>query len=155
MFSQSRDDWRIVFRLYRGTLLIILFMFLIGVNVYGWRTSGVNHVLIFELDPRNHLSEQHLMEVGATEWGIRRLSALAKGVGWWKVEPPTELRVRMATLRPYCHVEIKLPVVPSFLSACLTEEVFFITLLSKTAEAVRNGGRPVVKCINAPWLGAC
>ncbi|KAH8034532.1 hypothetical protein HPB51_025451 [Rhipicephalus microplus] len=66
VFSQTRDDWRIVFRLYRGTLLIILFMFLIGVNVYGWRTSGVNHVLIFELDPRNHLSEQHLMEVSGT-----------------------------------------------------------------------------------------
>lgn len=65
MFSHTRDDWRIVFRLYRGTLLIILFMFLIGVNVYGWRTSGVNHVLIFELDPRNHLSEQHLMEASA------------------------------------------------------------------------------------------
>ncbi|KAL1482065.1 hypothetical protein MTO96_015099 [Rhipicephalus appendiculatus] len=30
VFSQTRDDWRIVFRLYRGTLLIILFMFLIG-----------------------------------------------------------------------------------------------------------------------------
>jgi len=23
-----------------------------GINVYGWRSSGVNHVLIFELDPR-------------------------------------------------------------------------------------------------------
>ncbi|XP_076342267.1 solute carrier family 53 member 1-like [Tachypleus tridentatus] len=65
VFSKTRDDWRIVFRLYRGTLLIILFMFLIGINVYGWRTSGVNHVLIFELDPRNHLSEQHLMEMAA------------------------------------------------------------------------------------------
>jgi hypothetical protein len=29
------------------------------------RSSGVNHVLIFELDPRNHLSEQHLMELAA------------------------------------------------------------------------------------------
>ncbi|XP_023221206.1 xenotropic and polytropic retrovirus receptor 1-like [Centruroides sculpturatus] len=76
-FSKARDDWRIVFRLYRGTLLIILFMFLIGINVYGWRTSGVNHVLIFELDPRNHLSEQHLMEMAAIFGVMWALSVLA------------------------------------------------------------------------------
>ena len=33
-------DWRIVFRLYRGPFLVILFIFLIGINVYGWRSSG-------------------------------------------------------------------------------------------------------------------
>nr|XP_018899350.1 PREDICTED: xenotropic and polytropic retrovirus receptor 1 homolog [Bemisia tabaci]XP_018899351.1 PREDICTED: xenotropic and polytropic retrovirus receptor 1 homolog [Bemisia tabaci] len=58
-----------VFRLYRAPLLLIMFLFLIGVNVYGWRSSGVNHVLIFELDPRNHLTEQHLMEL-ATIFGV-------------------------------------------------------------------------------------
>lgn len=55
------------------------FMFLIGVNVYGWRSSGVNHVLIFELDPRNHLSEQHLMELAAilgVSWALSVLSFL-------------------------------------------------------------------------------
>lgn len=46
------------FRLYRAPLLIIMFVFLIGINIYGWRSAGCNHVLIFELDPRNHLSEQ-------------------------------------------------------------------------------------------------
>ncbi len=30
-------EWRVVFRLYRGPLLIILFIFLMGINVYGWR----------------------------------------------------------------------------------------------------------------------
>lgn len=59
------SDWRIASRLFRGPLLIIEFLFLWGVNVYGWRSSGVNHVLIFELDPRNHLSEQHLMEMAS------------------------------------------------------------------------------------------
>ncbi|XP_040570423.1 solute carrier family 53 member 1 [Lepeophtheirus salmonis] len=74
--EQGRNDWRIVFRLYRGPLLVILFIFLMGVNVYGWRSSGVNHVLIFELDPRNHLSEQHLMEVAAIFGVIWTLSVL-------------------------------------------------------------------------------
>lgn len=32
-----QDDWRIVFRLYRGPFLVIMFIFLIGINVYGWR----------------------------------------------------------------------------------------------------------------------
>ncbi|XP_013792933.1 xenotropic and polytropic retrovirus receptor 1 homolog, partial [Limulus polyphemus] len=77
VFSKARNEWRIVFRLYRGTLLIILFMFLIGINVYGWRTSGVNHVLIFELDPRNHLSEQHLMEMAAIFGVLWTMSVLA------------------------------------------------------------------------------
>lgn len=61
----SSKDWEIAIRLFRGPLLIIEFLFLWGVNVYGWRSSGVNHVLIFEIDPRNHLSEQHIMEIGA------------------------------------------------------------------------------------------
>jgi hypothetical protein len=36
----------------------------------------VNHVLIFELDPRNHLSEQHLMELAAIFGVIWTLSVL-------------------------------------------------------------------------------
>lgn len=26
--------------------------------MYGWAAAGVNHVLIFEIDPRNHLTYQ-------------------------------------------------------------------------------------------------
>lgn len=55
----------------------VIFLFLIGINVYGWRTSGVNHVLIFELDPRNHLSEQHLMEMAAIFGVLWTVSVLA------------------------------------------------------------------------------
>ena len=54
-------------RLYRGPMLLILFLFLIGGNTYGWRTSGVNHVLIFELDPRHHLTYQQFLEVGVAD----------------------------------------------------------------------------------------
>jgi len=36
----------------------------------------VNHVLIFELDPRNHLSEQHLMELAAILGVVWALSVL-------------------------------------------------------------------------------
>jgi xenotropic and polytropic retrovirus receptor 1 len=36
----------------------------------------VNHVLIFELDPRHHLSEQHLMELAAIFGVIWALSLL-------------------------------------------------------------------------------
>lgn len=63
--QRSTNDWKLVFRLYRGTFLVCLFMFLIGINVYGWKKSGVNHVLIFELDPRDHLSDQHLIEIAS------------------------------------------------------------------------------------------
>lgn len=73
----TTENLKVAFRLYRGPLLIIEFLFLIGVNVYGWRSSGVNHVLIFELDPRNHLSEQHLMEMAAIFGVIWTLSLLS------------------------------------------------------------------------------
>ncbi|XP_075157386.1 solute carrier family 53 member 1-like [Haematobia irritans] len=73
----SGENLKVTFRLYRGPLLIIEFIFLIGVNIYGWRSSGVNHVLIFELDPRNHLSEQHLMELAAIFGVIWTLSMLS------------------------------------------------------------------------------
>ena len=36
----------------------------------------MNHVLIFELDPRNHLSEQHLMELAAILGVVWTLSVL-------------------------------------------------------------------------------
>ena len=55
--------WPDVIRLYRGLFLLIAFTFLGGINVNGWAKAGVNHVLIFELDPRNHLSHHNLLEV--------------------------------------------------------------------------------------------
>lgn len=69
--------FKTAFRLYRGPFLLFEFIFLIGINVYGWRSSGVNHVLIFELDPRNHLSEQHLMELAAVFGVVWALSLLS------------------------------------------------------------------------------
>ncbi|XP_060520077.1 solute carrier family 53 member 1-like isoform X2 [Cylas formicarius] len=79
VFRGHKDDWRIITRLYRGPFLIIEFLFLWGINIYGWRSSGVNHVLIFEMDPRNHLSEQHIIEMASifgVMWSVSVLSFL-------------------------------------------------------------------------------
>lgn len=65
LFTERTDDWRIICRLYRGPFLLVEFLFLWGINIYGWRSSGVNHVLIFEMDPRNHVSEQHVIEMAS------------------------------------------------------------------------------------------
>ncbi len=56
-------DWKVAIKLFRSPLFIIVHIFFIGLNSYGWSRSGVNHVLIFEIDPRNHLSYQQLLEV--------------------------------------------------------------------------------------------
>ena len=66
-----------MFRLYRGSFLFIVFLFLLSINIYGWRRSGVNHVLIFELDPRNHLRELHLLQLAAFLGILWALSLLA------------------------------------------------------------------------------
>merc|ERR1711992_125647 len=74
--SEHHEDWHPALRMYRAVFLVILCCGLLGVNTYGWRSSGVNHVLIFELDPRNHLTEQHLMELAAIFGVIWTLSVL-------------------------------------------------------------------------------
>ncbi|CAF3055234.1 unnamed protein product [Rotaria sp. Silwood2] len=64
--SQSTKPlaWRQALFLYRSTFLVVLHIVLIGINVYGWSSSGVNHILIFEIDPRNHLTYQQFLEIG-------------------------------------------------------------------------------------------
>ncbi|XP_053971286.1 xenotropic and polytropic retrovirus receptor 1-like isoform X4 [Hylaeus volcanicus] len=76
VWYRDNNNWRVLCRLYRGPLLMIQFLFLMGINVYGWRSSGVNHVLIFELDPRNHLSEQHIIEMASVFGLVWSLSIL-------------------------------------------------------------------------------
>ncbi|KAI4880027.1 hypothetical protein NFI96_018968 [Prochilodus magdalenae] len=50
-------------QLYRGSFLLIEFLLLAGLSMCCWGKSGINHVLIFELDPRQHLSYLHVLEV--------------------------------------------------------------------------------------------
>lgn len=50
-----------------------IFVLLLGVNIYAFRTYGVNHILIFEIDPRNHINHEHFYEIGsflAIIWAI-------------------------------------------------------------------------------------
>ncbi|XP_023669080.1 xenotropic and polytropic retrovirus receptor 1a [Paramormyrops kingsleyae] len=75
---KNSNIWPLV-RLYRGGFLLIEFLFLLGINTYGWRQAGVNHVLIFELNPRSNLSHQHLFEIAGflgVLWCISILSCL-------------------------------------------------------------------------------
>ncbi|CAF0819680.1 unnamed protein product [Brachionus calyciflorus] len=64
-FHELSFNWKIAIKLYRSPLFIIMHIFFIGINSYGWSRSGVNHVLIFEIDPRNHLTYQQLLEMGS------------------------------------------------------------------------------------------
>jgi hypothetical protein len=63
--SPEEDPPWVWVRLFRGFLIFYLNIFLIGCNMYVWQRQGVNHVLIFEIDPRNHLTYQQLIEVAA------------------------------------------------------------------------------------------
>uniref|UniRef100_A0AAR2L1Y2 SPX domain-containing protein n=1 Tax=Pygocentrus nattereri TaxID=42514 RepID=A0AAR2L1Y2_PYGNA len=78
VFFHDKNIWPMV-RMYRGSFLLIQFLFLLGINTYGWRQAGVNHVLIFELNPRSNLSHQHLFEIAGflgVLWCISILSCL-------------------------------------------------------------------------------
>lgn len=72
-FTDHSGEFDIAIRIYRGIFLFVLVTFLLALNTYGWRKAGVNHVLIFELDPRDHLSYQQLLEVAlllAVLWAL-------------------------------------------------------------------------------------
>ncbi|XP_003974240.1 xenotropic and polytropic retrovirus receptor 1a [Takifugu rubripes] len=78
VFMRFENVWPMV-RIYRGGFLLIQFIFLLGINTYGWRQAGVNHVLIFEINPRNNLSHQHLFEIAGflgVLWCLSILSCL-------------------------------------------------------------------------------
>jgi len=60
--SDTDYDWRTVFRLYRSPLVLIIFLFQSGISIVIWKHYKINHVLIFELNPRNNLSFQHFLE---------------------------------------------------------------------------------------------
>lgn len=65
LISDTGYDWRTVFRLYRSPLLLIIFLFQTGISIVIWKHYKINHVLIFELNPRNNLSFQHFFEFGS------------------------------------------------------------------------------------------
>lgn len=56
-------------RLYRGPFTWVIFNFFMAANVAGWQRAGVNHVLIFEIDPRSHLLPATFLEI-ACVFGI-------------------------------------------------------------------------------------
>jgi hypothetical protein len=53
------------FDAFRGFFILFVNIWLVGINMYGWQGAGVNHVLIFEINPRQHLTYQSLMEMGS------------------------------------------------------------------------------------------
>lgn len=67
--SHTVFDWRTIFRLYRSPLILIIFLFQSGISILIWKHYKINHVLIFELNPRNNLSSQHFFEL-ASIFGI-------------------------------------------------------------------------------------
>jgi hypothetical protein len=114
-----RSDWNIVTRLYRGPLLVILLIGLhtlflqfclysslpglLGLNVKGWGRAGVNHVLIFELDPRRHSSH---LEVRPTCAGHSTRSP-GPGAGGRPVSCLGRLPPTVPLRRPYRHPSIR------------------------------------------------
>ncbi|CAF4995361.1 unnamed protein product, partial [Rotaria sp. Silwood1] len=55
-------DWQTGIILYRSSLIFIIHFILIGINIIGWSSYGINHVLIFELDPRSHITHEEILE---------------------------------------------------------------------------------------------
>ncbi|KAI1721402.1 EXS family domain-containing protein [Ditylenchus destructor] len=60
----NEPKW-VAVRLFRGFFLFFLSILFCGLNMYGWAAAGVNHVLIFEVDPRNHLTYQTVMQIAS------------------------------------------------------------------------------------------
>uniref|UniRef100_A0A0A1XJ32 Xenotropic and polytropic retrovirus receptor 1 n=1 Tax=Zeugodacus cucurbitae TaxID=28588 RepID=A0A0A1XJ32_ZEUCU len=63
--------------LFRGPFTMILFLGLLSLNFYIWRYVGINHVLIFELNPRNFLAAVQILEIAVVFGCILSLLTLA------------------------------------------------------------------------------
>lgn len=86
------DPW-LVLDLYRPGLVLYMFLFFIGINTWGWRSAGVNHVLIFEIDPRKHLSAYHLFELASISAILWAVSGILLIVGHLATVPEPGLPV--------------------------------------------------------------
>lgn len=64
-FSAIKADndiqWEPAFRMYRGLFLFILELFLFGINLYGWKSVGINPAHICDL--KNRLCPLRVLEV--------------------------------------------------------------------------------------------
>lgn len=63
--SETEYDWRTVFGLYRSPMVLFIFLFQAGISIVIWKHYRINHVLIFELNPRDNLSFHHFIELGS------------------------------------------------------------------------------------------
>ncbi|XP_028407700.1 xenotropic and polytropic retrovirus receptor 1 homolog [Dendronephthya gigantea] len=101
------DEWIPILRMYRSVFLLVMMIFLVAINTCGWRSAGVNHVLIFELNPRTHLTFQQVMEASACLSVIWCLSLLAyiyhNDIGIYPFTPPLVMAIIILafTLNPF------------------------------------------------------
>eukprot|EP00004_Rigifila_ramosa_P024271 TRINITY_DN6982_c0_g1_i4.p1 TRINITY_DN6982_c0_g1~~TRINITY_DN6982_c0_g1_i4.p1 ORF type:complete len:776 (-),score=185.63 TRINITY_DN6982_c0_g1_i4:8-2335(-) len=56
-------EWQSIFRMYRGFMIPIVFFFLLGLDVFVWLKYKINYILIFEMDPRDHLAIQEFLSI--------------------------------------------------------------------------------------------
>lgn len=78
-YKGDEVDWQPAVRMYRGMLVTFIMVGLLGVNIHGWGRAGVNHVLIFELDPRHHLTYVNMLMIASlfgTLWCVSCLAFL-------------------------------------------------------------------------------
>ncbi|MCJ8732041.1 hypothetical protein PDJAM_G00206360 [Pangasius djambal] len=140
--------WPLV-RIYRGGFLLIEFLFLLGINTYGWRQAGVNHVLIFELNPRNNLSHQHLFEIAGflgMLWCFRVVTAPFHRVGFadfWLADQLNSLAVVLMDLEYLiCFYSVELNWLKSYDD---------LEISSGTCNTYSYGVRAVIQCLPA-WF---
>ncbi|KAH8419932.1 hypothetical protein KR009_004085 [Drosophila setifemur] len=75
----SPDNMPAFMALYRGPFTWVIFNFFMAANVAGWQRAGVNHILIFEIDPRSHLLPATFLEIACTFgilWAVSMLGFL-------------------------------------------------------------------------------
>ncbi|KAH8262112.1 hypothetical protein KR038_010429 [Drosophila bunnanda] len=69
--------------LYRGPFTWVIFNLYMAANVAGWQRAGVNHILIFDIDPRDHLQPARFLEIACIFgilWTLSMLGFLHHGV---------------------------------------------------------------------------
>uniref|UniRef100_A0A915DKX6 Xenotropic and polytropic retrovirus receptor 1 n=1 Tax=Ditylenchus dipsaci TaxID=166011 RepID=A0A915DKX6_9BILA len=86
--TRNNEPKWVAVRLFRGFFLFFLSVWFCGLNMCGWAAAGVNHVLIFEVDPRNHLTYQTVMQIASFMLMLWALSVLGYLYAHYLYLPP-------------------------------------------------------------------
>ncbi|XP_046401365.1 xenotropic and polytropic retrovirus receptor 1 homolog [Ischnura elegans] len=63
IYYNGGEDWHVIIRIHRGPLVLVEMTFFTAFNFGTWQKYRVNHIRIFNMDPKDHLNKYDVLEI--------------------------------------------------------------------------------------------